>query len=145
VASKRFRKVVLQLHLWIGIAAALFLLFAGASGALLVFETQIDQALNYKLARVSPSESTLSLTELKTALERQYPGYRVLGFSIPEMPEHAGAAYLQPPVGEGIDVAVNPYTGKALGIWDNNRFTSKRLELGDSSILVHHRLNSVVA
>jgi uncharacterized iron-regulated membrane protein len=125
VASKRFRKVVLQVHLWIGIAAALFLLLAGASGALLVFETQIDQTLNYKLARVSPSESTLSLTELKTALERQYPGYRVLGFSIPEMPEHAGAAYLQPPVGEGIDVAVNPYTGKALGIWDNNRFTSK--------------------
>ncbi len=125
VASKRFRKVVLQLHLWIGIAAALFLLLAGASGALLVFETQIDQALNYKLAHVAPSGPTLSLTELKTALEHQYPGYRVLSFNIAEAPDLAGDAYLQPPSGEGIEVAVNPHTGKALGIWDSNRFTRK--------------------
>ncbi len=125
VASKRFRKVVLQLHLWIGIAAALFLLLAGASGALLVFETQIDQALNYKLAHVAPSGPTLSLTELKTALERQYPGYRVLSFNIAEAPDLAGAAYLQSPSVEGIDVAVDPYSGKALGIWDDNRFARK--------------------
>jgi uncharacterized iron-regulated membrane protein len=125
VASKTFRKVVLQLHLWIGITAALFLLCAGASGALLIFETQIDQALNYKLARVSPSGSALSLTELKTALERQYPGYRVLSFNIAGPPDVASAAYLQSPSGEGIDVAVDPYRGKALGIWDDNRFARK--------------------
>ena len=125
MASKKFRKVVLQLHLWIGIAAALFLLLAGVSGTLLVFETQIDQALNSKLAHVAPSGSTLSLTDLKTDLERQYPGYRALSFGIPEMPDQSGIAYLQPPLGEGIDVAVDPYTGKALGVWDDNRFARK--------------------
>jgi len=126
VAGKTFRKVVLQLHLWIGIAAAFFLLLAGVSGALLVFETQIDQALNPKLARVPPTSGTpLSLNELKTALERQYPGYRVLSFNIPETPDTACAAYLQAPLGEGIDVAVDPYTGRALGVWDSNRFARK--------------------
>ena len=125
MASKTFRKVVLQLHLWIGIAAALFLLLAGASGTLLVFETQIDQALNPKLARVAPSGSLLSLTELKIALQHQYPGYRVLSFEIPAGPDLASAAYLQPPLGAGIDVAVDPYTGRALGVWDNNRFARK--------------------
>ena len=76
-----FRKLMLQLHLWIGLGAALFLILAGGSGALLVFETQIDRALN--------------------------------------------GAYLAPPQGEGLALAVDQYTGKALGAWNDDRFTRK--------------------
>ena len=91
----------------------------------MVFETQIDQGLNPKLARVAPSGTLLSLTELKIALQHQYPGYRVLSFEIPAGPDLACAAYLQPPLGAGIDVAVDPYTGKALGVWDNKSLRSQ--------------------
>jgi uncharacterized iron-regulated membrane protein len=125
VPSKAFRKVVLQVHLWIGIAAAVFLLLAGASGALLVFEAQIDQALNPTLARVAPAATTLSLTELKSALERQYPNYRVLGFGISDAPDLSYDAYLQPPSGDGINVAVDQHSGKALGVWSDDRFARK--------------------
>ena len=47
-----FRKVILKLHLWIGLAAALLLLLTGASGALLVFESEIDHALNPTLTQL---------------------------------------------------------------------------------------------
>jgi len=124
-STSKFRKLILNLHLWVGLAAAVLLLLIGGSGALLVFETQIDQALNPKLARVSPTGTTLSLNELKIALERQYPGYRVLELGIPESSDTAYEAYLQPASGDGLDVAVDPYSGKALGVWDDNRFARK--------------------
>ena len=126
MASKNaFRKLILQLHLWVGIAAALVLLLTGGSGALLVFETQIDRALNPGLSRVSPAGTALSLTELKSKLERQYPGYRVASFDLSDAPDLAFAADLEPPTGEGIAAAVDQYTGKVLGVWDDNRFTRK--------------------
>jgi len=124
VASKNsFRKLILNLHLWIGIASAILLLLAGASGALLVFEAQIDRALNPKLARVTPTGTTLSLTELKAALERQYPGSRVLAFDISDSDDTSYGAYLLPPSGSGMNLAVDQHTGKALGAWDDRRFT----------------------
>lgn len=123
MAKNSFRKLMLQLHLWIGIAAALFLILAGGSGALLVFETQIDQALNPRLSRVVPSGSVLSLTELKSALERQYPGYRVLSFDLSDSPDAAFAAYVAPSQGDGLYLAVDQYSGKSLGAWDDRRFT----------------------
>jgi uncharacterized iron-regulated membrane protein len=120
-----FRKVILKLHLWIGLAAALLLLLTGASGALLVFESQIDHALNPTLSRVPPDERTLSLTDLKSSLEQQYPGNRVLGFDISDSTDLAYAAYLRPASGDGMAVAVNQHTGKALGIWTQDRFVTR--------------------
>jgi uncharacterized iron-regulated membrane protein len=123
VARKNsFRKLILNLHLWIGVASATLLLLTGGSGALLVFETQIDRALNPKLARVTPTGTTLSLTELRSALERQYPGHRVLAFDISDSDDTSYGAYLQPPSGDGVNLAVDQHSGKALGAWDDHRF-----------------------
>jgi uncharacterized iron-regulated membrane protein len=121
----RFRRVILKLHLWAGLMAAVLLLLTGASGSLLVFESEIDHALNPTLSHVSPAERTLSLTDLKSALESQYPGSRVLEFDISDSSTLAYAAYLQPRSGDGIDVAVNQHTGKALGVWNGDRFVTK--------------------
>ncbi|HEY3616463.1 MAG TPA: PepSY-associated TM helix domain-containing protein [Candidatus Sulfotelmatobacter sp.] len=124
MASKNaFRNLILNLHLWIGIASAILLLLAGVSGALLVFEAQIDRALNPKLARVTPASTTLSLTELKAALERQYPGSRVLAFDISDSDDASYGAYLLSPSGSGMNLAVDQHTGKTLGAWDDHRFT----------------------
>lgn len=113
---------MLQLHLWMGIAAALFLLFAGVSGTLLVFENEIDGALNPKLARVAPADRTLSLTDLRNAIQHQYPGAYVLSFDLSEAADRSYGAYLQLPSGEVIQVAVDQHTGRVLGVWDDHRF-----------------------
>ena len=119
------RNAILKLHLWVGLAAGLILLCAGVSGALLVFEQQIDDALNPTLAKVQPQDQALTLTQAKTVLERAYPDKSVVGFDIPDTPDHSAGAWLEDKAGQGIGVAYNPYTGKVLGIWDDNRFTRK--------------------
>ena len=124
-APSKFRKLILNLHLWTGLTAAILLLLTGVSGALLVFEEQIDQAFNPKLSRVVPTGKVLSLTELQQSLERQYSGSRVLGFELSGSPDVSYGAYMQPASGDGLGVALNQYTGKALGVWDDNRFTRK--------------------
>jgi uncharacterized iron-regulated membrane protein len=103
----------------------LLLFLIGGSGALLVFEAQIDRALNPALSRVSSAQELLSLRELKSSLERQYPGYRVFEFNISERNDLAYAAYLESASGDGMTIAVNQYTGKSFGVWNSNRFTSK--------------------
>jgi uncharacterized iron-regulated membrane protein len=124
VAGKgSFRKLILNLHLWIG--AAVLLLLTGGSGALLVFETEIDRVLNPTLTTVTPAPTTLSLTELKSALEHQYPGCGVLSFDISDSSDTSYGAFLQPQSGAGMNVAVDQHSGKALGVWDDNRFTRK--------------------
>jgi len=121
----KFRKLILNLHLWIGLAAAILLLLVGASGALLVFEDQIDQALNPKLSRVVPTGKVLSLAELQRSLESQYSGAHVLGFELSNSADISYGAYVQPAAGDGLGVAVDQYSGKALGVWDDNRFARK--------------------
>lgn len=123
--ASKFRKLILNLHLWIGLVAAMLLLLTGVSGSLLVFEDQIDRALNPKLSRVMPTGRVLSLTELQQSLEHQYPGAQVLGLELSSSVDIAYGAYVQPASGDGLGVAVDQYTGKALGVWDDNRFTRK--------------------
>lgn len=121
--AKQFRKVILQLHLWIGITTAVLMILTGASGAVLVFENEIDHALNPNLSRVSPSGAPLSLDELKSTIEQQYPGYHLLAFDLSDAPKVSYGAFLQPASGQGMNVAVDQYTGKVLGVWNDHRFT----------------------
>jgi uncharacterized iron-regulated membrane protein len=120
-----FRKLILNLHLWVGLGAAILLLLTGASGALLVFEDQIDHALNPHLSHVVVTGKPLTLTALQETLERQYPGGRVLGFGLPDRDDLSYEAYVQPVSGDGIPVALDQYNGRVLGVWNDNRFVRK--------------------
>jgi uncharacterized iron-regulated membrane protein len=122
------RKVILNLHLCAGVIAAVFLLLLGLSGSILVFENQIDRAINGRLCWVPPDSHNLSLSDLKASLERSHPGYHVAGFSISERDDLAWSAFLDPPQPkeDGLGVAINPHTGAVLGTdSDENRLVNK--------------------
>jgi uncharacterized iron-regulated membrane protein len=119
------RNIFLKIHLWTGIAAALLLLVIGVSGALLVFEDQIDAGLNPHIFRVQPQDRALSLVEAEAALEKAFPGHRILSFDIPQYPDHSAVARVSPQTGPGFNVAYNQFTGQVLGKIDNVRFTRK--------------------
>ena len=119
------RNALLKLHLWIGITASILLFVIGVTGGLLVFEDQIDAALDPHTFRVQPRDKALSLEEARLALERVYPGDRVLRFDIPQHPDRSAGAYLSPKSGAGFNVAYNQYTGEVLGKIENGRFTRK--------------------
>jgi uncharacterized iron-regulated membrane protein len=119
------RRVLLWLHLIAGLAAALVLIALGGSGALLVFEEQIDHRINARLWRVEPREQQLSLTALAAQLEKAHPGMKVGNISLPPDEDLAFRFMLRPkPPGHDLNLAVDPYTGAELGSLDTaNPFT----------------------
>jgi uncharacterized iron-regulated membrane protein len=116
------RKLILVLHRWIGLVAALMLLALGFSAALLIFERPLDRWLNSSLLKVSPAGAQLSLNDLGRRLGQAYPQYHVAAWTLPQQPDGTAEAVLE--VNEGVtsasaaeelDLAVNPYTGEVLG------------------------------
>lgn len=110
------RKVLLNMHLWAGLTAGVFLLLLSITGSFMVFEDEIDRALNAKLTWETPGETRLTLAVLKARLEEKYPGRTVMGFSISPRSDMAwGAALESKNSEEGLHVAFNQYTGDVLG------------------------------
>ena len=110
------RRVILILHLWAGMAAAVFLFLLGLTGSLMAFENEIDRALNAKLTWIRPGPARLSLTELKAKLEAANPGYTLSAFGFPPRNNMAWNASLSSKASQnGIDLAFDPFTGSTLG------------------------------
>ncbi len=122
-----FRKILLFLHLVGGLISAVFLIFLGGSGGLLVFEGELHHWLNARLTWVQPEGPRLSLDELSDKVRALHPGTKVNSFSLPGDERIASVISLKP-VGPGksVSLAVNPYTGAELGSMDTaNRFMQK--------------------
>lgn len=129
------RKLILVLHRWVGLVAALALLAVGLSAALLVFERPIGRLLNHRLVEVTPAGAQLPLQEIAKRLGETYPQYHVAGWTLPQRPDDAAAVDLEmnkavkpaesadkdgDEQGDelGLELAVNPYTGAILGDLD---------------------------
>lgn len=138
------RKLLLNLHLWAGLIAAVFLILLGITGSFMVFEVEIDRALNPKLTWVTPSERRLTLTEMKSRLEERYTGRTVVGFLISPRNDISWGATLQSKASrDRLNVAFNQFTGDVLGTdSDRNNFVSYvhsfhlRLMMGDVGGLI---------
>ena len=57
------RKLLLNLHLYTGLIAGIFLVLLSVTGSFMVFEDDVDRALNPKLTWVQPGNKRLSLNE----------------------------------------------------------------------------------
>ncbi len=114
------RKIFAKIHLWLSIPLGIFISIICLTGAILVFEQEITQALNPKLYRVeTTSENTpLSPSELAEAINRQVPDtlqLTSLQFAQdPEKPVWAGFKNAGKKT-----LSVNPYTGEMNG-WSKN-------------------------
>lgn len=111
----RWRKLLTTLHLAIGLAAAPFLVVLGTTGAVMVFETQLDDALNSRLTHVVPTGHPLAVAEM---MRRVAPtGARLLGVQVPADERHsydfafAVSGHRGPPT----VLFVDQYTGRVLG------------------------------
>jgi uncharacterized iron-regulated membrane protein len=77
------RRLLLTLHLWAGCILALLFVILGVTGSAMVFEEEIDRALNSKMSWVHPAGPRLPLTQIKAELERSHPAFEVQGFEVP--------------------------------------------------------------
>src|SRR5579859_7397562 len=106
------RKIILNIHLYAGLAAAVFLSILGVTGSIMAFEDQIDGWLNPQPV-IHPLPERLSLHALQTRLEDAHPGYKVAGFGFsPRADLPFGTFLFSESLKKGMNLAVNPYTGE---------------------------------
>jgi uncharacterized iron-regulated membrane protein len=100
--------------LWVGLAIGLPLVIVSISGAALVFEDDIDRALNPKVSFVTPGAQSLPIDELIARARAAYPDVQLTSLSFPEKPNQSlqiGATSKAGP----LTIGINQYTGDALG------------------------------
>src|SRR5438093_8491033 len=129
--SVTVRRSLLTLHQWIGIFAAMFLIVAGVTGSALVFEAEIDRALNPATSYVTPRERTMPLETLIARAAVAAPTDVVTGIRIAEKPGIADELLLE----SGQFATIDPYTGTVLGVRDRNTSFARQLHLLHTSLL----------
>ncbi len=103
------RKLLLRVHLWLGVAAGLFLIVLGLTGSIIAFEGDVDHWLHPRIWYVS-GDRPLSEGALVAAVEQRVTPARVGAIEIPRQRNLAQRMSLT----DGTSVTVNPYTGAIL-------------------------------
>ena len=116
------RKFSLQLHLWVGLFAAIFLFIEGVTGSIIAWGPEVFRMLNpagppvaAPVYRVPSVGDPLRLTELVSVLEKSHRGFRLRTVQFPEAADRAWVAALQSPTLASVTVWFDPHTGEALG------------------------------
>lgn len=109
------RRLVFNLHMLVGLAAAVIIFIQGMTGAVLVYENELNRWLNHDLLVATVSGPMLTLNQVKAAIEAAHPGYTVTEIQPPPSPTSAGAVGLVDKAGRELDLTYDPYTGHELG------------------------------
>ena len=130
------RKAVFQVHLWLGIAAGLYVVLISVSGSAVVYRRELVQALSPKPVLVATTGSRIGPPELKQAAERAHPGYKVMEVYEREDPAQAVEISLQRGSSR-LERLFNPYTGADLGnrVHFGFRLTLWLVDLHDNLLL----------
>lgn len=121
VALRRpsFRPAMVWLHRWAGLTLGLLFVLMGLSGTLLVFEHDIDEALNPHLFHAASSCTVpLSPDAAAGAVQAQWPKAKVSGVFLPR---HEGGSFRVTFKAPGIETGealLDPCTGALLGSRD---------------------------
>jgi uncharacterized iron-regulated membrane protein len=107
-------KTLLWLHRWAGLIAGIAIFVIAVTGCILTFENDIDRRLNRELMLVTPGDSTVPLKDAVDAVRAAYPNEFPQSISLPQAPNHSLLISLK----SGKMAAVDPYTGRVLGIRD---------------------------
>jgi len=109
------RSLLVVLHRWFGLAAALFLFIAGLTGAVIAFDHELDGALNPQFFEAASNGPARPALDLADALEAADARLRVRYLPLQAEPGHTLLAMVEPrdaaqPLGYN-QVALDPATG----------------------------------
>ena len=117
--AKIFRKLLVQLHFYIGISVGAVLVVSGITGSLLVFGRDIDKSVNAHLTSVPIRESRASLSAIESDVKDLYPDASIPYINMPRVAGESIEFYLS--TGETFPIVyADPYTGAILGVRDQH-------------------------
>lgn len=105
------RSLILKIHLFLGLAAAIFLLILGLTGSIMAFEGDINHWLHPGLWYVTPHGAPLPENDLISIVQHEFPRGRVVMIQFSRAADLAQLMQLT----DGTFVYVNPYDGTILG------------------------------
>ncbi|HTB10746.1 MAG TPA: PepSY-associated TM helix domain-containing protein [Bryobacteraceae bacterium] len=105
------RALILKIHLYLGLVAAIFLAILGLTGSIMAFEGDINHWLHPDLWYVTPGARPLPENDLISIVQNQFPRRRVVIAQFFRAANLAQAMQLS----DGTTVYVNPYDGTVLG------------------------------
>lgn len=109
--SPGWRGALLNIHLYLGLSAALFLVVLGLTGSIIAFETDIPHWLNAGLFYVRPLPDNLPEQELIRRVEGKFAPARVASVQVLRQPNLVRVMQLP----GGLSVFIDPYTGRIQG------------------------------
>ena len=109
------KKLLLNLHLYVGLVAAFFLLSLSVSGVVIAFEGELNRTFHPHLTNVKPEGLPLNWDDFRGKVEQQMPGWKLIRFYFPDQPDRSTYVRLRNTATRKIHhVYVNQYTGAIL-------------------------------
>ncbi len=117
-----FKKLILQIHLWLGLATGLVVFIMGLTGAIYCFQPELSRLITQPYLKVHAQERPfLPVSEYKRIAEAQLPGKKPTRILI-KGPETAVIVQFsgKKPKPFSYAVFLDPYTGEVLKTRDMN-------------------------
>jgi uncharacterized iron-regulated membrane protein len=108
------RRLNFQVHLWVGIILALYMIVIGVTGSILVFRPELERLSGLKpWQNIRVQEPLADIARVVDNLKAAYPRHHIVSVDAPSVDEATFVAILQ---GRSrIKVACDPTEGKVLG------------------------------
>lgn len=116
--SGRGYRAVWRWHFFAALWTAPLLLVLTISGAIYLFDREIDGWWNREIQTVAAGEDVLPLARQETAVLRAFPGGVPARVRLPHHREEASIWNVRTSDGKSVDVYLNPYTGIVTGTAD---------------------------
>ena len=109
------RRVLFQVHLWTGVALALYVVVLSTTGSVLVYRNEINILLATRKPPFDPNAKQLTTLEIQEAAQRTYPGWTITSVSERISRRNPAISVSLERDVEKKDRYFNPYTGEDLG------------------------------
>lgn len=107
-------RTIWRWHFWAGLIVAPFLLILSATGAIYLFNDEINDAFYPELRLVAPSDRAVPVSAMIRAALAAHAG-AVSRVDLPAAPGRAATVFVTPDQGDPLRVHVDPGTGRVLG------------------------------
>ena len=112
--SLLYRKILFQVHLWLGIAVGLYVAAISLTGSALVCRREIGRIASRRLTVAPAGRPRLRPAEIERSIAQTYPDYRLLSLREPQGADRPDLAVLENQ-NRRIARLFDPYTGADLG------------------------------
>src|SRR5688572_16085520 len=109
------RRALFQIHLWTGLILGLYVVVLSATGSALVYRRELVARFRTPVPAVDQTAQRLSMDEMRSRVERAYPGYQITDIKEAITRRTAVVNVYVERNGETTERLFNPYTGEDLG------------------------------